>query len=356
VMAAVYFGWRYLEGRSRRDLAFLGTGIALAFYTHYVPGLAVAAATAVAFLRRRRFRDLACAGGLATILYLPWVWTMAEAAGKWARSGQVYTLTGNLATEILLKVGFATVSLAMGETLPWWGLAAGLAVAGMGAWLVAGGAAKEKEAAWWGAVMAGVGFLGVARWVSYAFVPARLLFLLPFLLLLFARGCELRPRLGKPIVVALLGLWGVGLWGYYGRDHYLNKGYAMPFRELTERIRSDSADGTLILCDSLNTDYPAVEYYLGSGRKVALIGDAGAEARVDVAIADPAVRTVWLVRNLHDISAGGGDSRISGRLGATWQTERIGYLPLSGFERRLAGWLTGREAPRYFYEAARFRR
>jgi hypothetical protein len=354
VMVAVYFGWQFLEGGTRRDLLLLAAATALTFYTHYVPGLALAAAATVALLRRRKFGDLAMAGAVAAILYLPWAWTMADAAGKWARSGQAYTLTGSAATEWLLKAGFAAVSLSLGESLPWWRLAIGLAVLAPAAWLATRGASRERDAAWWCAAMAAVGFFGVARWVSYAFVPARLLFLVPFLLLLFVRGCELRPRPGIRVAAALLVVWAAGLWGYFDRGDYLNKGYAMPFHEIGERIREGGPG--LVLCDSLNTDYPAIQHYLGPGHKVMLIGDAGAEARVEAALADPSIRMVWMVRNLHDISAGRSNGRISARLGGAWHTERVGYLPLSGFERLAAGWLTGDEAPRYFYEAARFRR
>jgi hypothetical protein len=357
VLIAVYWGARFLADPSRRNLLWFAAGLSLSFYTHYVPGLALAGAAAGALLWRRRAVDRVKLGALVLIAYLPWVWVMAESIGKWASSGSPYALTGGAVTELALKAAFATVSFGLGESLPAWALALGLLLLPAALWLLWTGVRRERDIAHWVAAMGAVGFLGVAGWVSYPFLPARLLFLLPFLLLLVATGCAERPRVGRPFAIAMLALWAVGLWGYFHKSDYLNKGYAIPFAEIAARIEADEpADESLVLCDTLNTDSAVLRYYLDPKRRMQWIGGADTPQVAAQAIADPAVRAVWLVRNQHDISPDGVNSQAEAELAHAFRAEPHPYLPLSGFEQRLARAVAGHDPPRYFYTVTRFRR
>src|SRR5206468_3303482 len=70
---------------------------------------------------------------------------------------------------------------------------------------------------------------GVVHWVSFAFVPARLLFLLPFWVLLITRRAW--------IAVVLAGLSVVSLVSYFRQENFLNKGYLLPFDRIADIIQ-----------------------------------------------------------------------------------------------------------------------
>ena len=100
-----------------------------------------------------------------------------------------YTVTGNALLEHLLKLGFGATSLAIGESF----LAVSLALVPV-VWLLAAKGIRENLfPTVWIAIAAAAGYLGVSHWVSYPFVPARLLWLLPFLCLAAASGASPAP-------------------------------------------------------------------------------------------------------------------------------------------------------------------
>jgi hypothetical protein len=82
-------------------------------------------------------------------------------------------------------------------------------------------------------IVAAIGYAGAAHWVSFAFVPARLLFLLPFYLILLSRRVWICATLG--IIYAL------SLYGYYQGANFLNKGYLLPFDRIADIIEKRSA-------------------------------------------------------------------------------------------------------------------
>jgi hypothetical protein len=81
---------------------------------------------------------------------------------------------------------------------------------------------------------AAIAYIGAGRWVSLAFVPARLLFVLPFYLMLLARRSW--------IPLALACLWIGALCSYFHKEHFLNKGYLLPFDQIADIIQRDSGD------------------------------------------------------------------------------------------------------------------
>lgn len=171
----------------------LGGGAAVAMlallYTHYVPGIALMAGVmAVAWRSLGPMRVaafwLASAAG-----YAPWAISLMDAMNRWGQAGSFsssYASTGSVLREQVLKAAYGAISLTIGETF----LVVSLLVVPV-VLFVAATRAKgllHQPLAGILPIAAGVGYLGVARWVSYPFIPARMLWLLPFLMLALALG------------------------------------------------------------------------------------------------------------------------------------------------------------------------
>src|ERR1039457_1296614 len=101
------------------------------------------------------------------------------------------------------------MSFVMGEAMPDAVLVLGAVLLPLAAAVAWRGARRTPEVAWLASALGAIGFIGVARWVSYPFVPARMLFVLPFFLLLVAQGAAAGgdrgiPRWGNLAVAAML--------------------------------------------------------------------------------------------------------------------------------------------------------
>jgi hypothetical protein len=209
----------------------------------------------------------------------------------------------------------------------------------------------------------------VARWVSYPFVPARMLFVLPFFLLLVAQGAARGTahgetqeangwRWGSLVVGAMLLLSLSGIWCYFHTTGFRNKQYPMPMREIAGRILGDSpAPESAILVDSTNSDPVALAYALHGQRPCLWTGMAETPAALTRLLADPRIRTVWFLRNTHDASPAGLNGQFEARLRPGMVETVHSYQPYTPLERMLMDTLRGtHETPRYFHELLEFRR
>jgi len=280
--------------------AYIATMLLL--YTHYVPGVAVLAAYVLVTRTRQSFFF-----SIAAVLgYLPWVLTLADALRRWGSASGFsarYMISGNPISEQIVKSGFGTVSLTIGETF----FAASLILVPVMLLLILRGLRGVS----WGLIAIGVaaaaiGYLGVSRWVSYPFIPARLLWLLPPIAMASARGLEgLRWR------TTLLVLIGVSFASsdflYFSQERFLNKSYAAPHREVAAKVNAGAGPGDLIVADAYNTDPQAFGYYLnGKAPYIPLDEEGVAKARSRLA----AAKTVWIYSNTRDTSPGGATSAI----------------------------------------------
>jgi hypothetical protein len=344
-----------------RRAALLALAMLAAMYTHYVAGIAlVATANLALFYRRRWWTALAIDGAIA-IGYLPWIWRLTASLASWGSNGHNYTLTGSRVLEVPVKLAYWSMSFVMGEAVPDAVLVLGallLPLVAAAAWQ---GARRTPEVAWLAAALGAIGFIGVARWVSYPFVPARMLFVLPFFLLLVARGAAPSAggrRWGNLAVAAMLLLSLSGIWCYFHTTGFRNKQYPMPVREIASRIRRDSpAPESAILVDSTNSDPVALEYALDGQRPCLWTDRAGTPAALTRLLADPRVRTVWFLRNTHDVSPAGLNAQFEARL-RPGMTETVHpYQRYTPLERLVMGALRGTgEVPLYFSELLEFRR
>jgi hypothetical protein len=163
---------------------------------------------------------------------------------------------------------------------------------------------------WLTAALGAIGFIGVARWVSYPFVPARMLFVLPFFLLLVAQGATqgsgASRRWGNLAVAAMLLISLSGIWCYFHKTGFRNKQYPLPIQQIADRILRDSrAVDSRILVDSANSDPIALLYALNRQRPFLQTALPETPAELTRLLADPQVRTIWFLRNTHDVSPNG---------------------------------------------------
>jgi hypothetical protein len=241
----------------------------------------------------------------------------------------------------------------MGEAVPDAVLVLGSLLLPVVAWAVWRGARRTPDVAWIAGSLAAIGFVGVARWVSYPFVPARMLFVLPFVLMLVARGLE-EWRWGKPAIAAMLALALSGIGCYFQKTGFRNKQYPIPMVQIVEgMMRNSSAGDSVILVDSTNSDPIAVMYVVNGQREVLRTGDPATPAALQRKIADPRIRTFWFLRNTHDVSAEGLDARFEAQLRPGTTLTVHPYEPYTPLERAL---MRNSDPPRYFTELLEFRR
>ena len=145
-----------------------------------------------------------------------------------------------------------------------------------------------------------------------------------------------------------------GVWCYFHEAGFRNKQYPMPMQAIAAEIARDSrADDSAVLVDSTNSDPVAMSYALGSRRPVLPTGDPGTPAKLTRLLADSRVRTVWFLRNTHDVSPAGLNGLFLKQLRAGMEETVHPYEPFTPLERAL---MPGPAVPRYFHELVEFRR
>jgi hypothetical protein len=347
---------RFAETRERaldrRTAACLIASLTAALYTHYVPGLALLGAANLVLLGKRRLRDALLVDGLVGLAYLPWIWKMATSLGTWGSHAAPYAITGATWLEIPLKLAYWAISLVIGEAAPDAVLVLGCLLLPLIGYLVFSGVRSRPAMGRVAAAAAIIGFIGVARWVSYPFVPARMLFLLPFFLALLAEGVHTHRHAGAVAVAGMLALSCCGIWCYFHKTGFRNKQYPMPIAEIAAQIqRNSSAADSVILVDSTNSDPPAMQYALGS-RPVLISGTA----QVQNLLADSRVRTIWFLRNGHDVSPGKRNERIEAQLREELRVTVHPYQRFSPLETGLMRAIGIAKPPEYFHYLLEFRR
>lgn len=224
---ALYWGVALLrEPRRRGALLMYALSGALLFYTHYLPALAIVGAVQLFLLFRKRDGWIAATAAMAIMLalYVPWLLTISSTVERALRAGP-YVITPNSFLEQAIRVAYLAVSFTAGETAPVWVIAAAVVLT-----LLVIRFASAPPVILLAAIIA---YLGATRWVSFAFIPARLLFLLPFYLNFFTK------RTWTAVALACLSV--VSIWSYYQQQNFLNKGYLLPFDQIADTIQQRSA-------------------------------------------------------------------------------------------------------------------
>jgi hypothetical protein len=353
-LVAIRFACQWLRApASRTTMAgYIATTAAL-LYTHYLPGLAIAAGTAVAGLWRRQWRQLGPLSCIA-LIYLPWVATLARAVQLVARS-KPYWLLANAAAENALKLSYAFVSFNFGESIAVWAMIAGAILTPLilralwQAWRV------TPHPPMLFVLAAVVGYLVASSRVSFPFVAARLIFLLPFYLLFLVRGLNLRAA-GVTTYAGLFLISCAGLNSYYHKEDFLNKGYLVDFEEISRLVKEDSRGQiAFVLLDPYTS---SAGYYLHGPNFPYDIEIPDDHDRLNRALAhiDQLHPTLtWCVRNSRDLTDGGTYLQLEQRLSRDCTIERHFFVPYSRLDRKIMEWLDWTKRPTHVVEALEFR-
>lgn len=358
-VVVAWAAWRWSRELASWKLLLLWSGSLTALlYTHYVPGIAAWAGANVLLLRHARGRlGRLLAGNLIVLAaYLPWIVTLSSVLAAWrARSGWLL-LTDNRFLETGVKLAYWVFSFLYGEAISVWMLPVTALLAIPIAWLLWRGAQSAR--AWLppASLTALIGFVGVAGWVSYAFGPARLLFLLPLATLAIAAGVHHSPRAGTLVAGALLAANLAGIGSYFqGRD-LLNIGYLAPMDRIARDIaaRSSPSD-TLVLVDGPNLSGSVLEYYLPGFTTRQIFTPQDAQVAWQEAN-DPAIRQVWLMRNPRDVTPDHVLERLQNQLYAGFRGNRFDYVPFSATHKALMRVTNIQVSSDWMYSAWEFRK
>jgi hypothetical protein len=333
-------------------LAALGT-----LYTHYVPGIALLGAVNLLLAGRRLWGRLLVVDVVVACGYTPWIWRLTASLSLWGGHHATYLATGNTLLELPLKLAYWGISFTMGEAVPDAILLLGGATLAVALYLVWDGARQYPRTAALTTILSLGGLIGVARWVSYPFVPARMLFVLPFFLLLLVAGAGTHRRAGNFVLGAMLLLSISGMWCYFHKTGFRNKEYPMPLHQIADYIRQQSTDqNSVILVDSANSDPVGMEYALDSSRPILHTTDPDATRALNSRLADQRVRTVWFLRNTHEVVPDAPNTRFEADLRKSMRPTVFYYQPFSIFERAMMHSMGMPNPPWYAQELLEFRR
>ncbi|MBW7882231.1 MAG: glycosyltransferase family 39 protein [Caldilineaceae bacterium] len=261
LIAGIYL-WR---APTPRRAIFYTLALAALLYTDYLaPLFLVLAQDIVMFIYgRRRSQLIAFLGSqaLAALLFLPWLAVLAA---------QAQTLQGSLAADLgarwtgfVLRLAYLPVSFGMGETiLPW----EGTAIVGAIALLIAGVAGMMRLTRGWrsGDPPAGalvliillLSLLGAAWLTNFVFssvpfiaFPNHVFFLLPLVAIVVAAGLRAIRSFAPRVLLFIFILFPrlVGIDNYYQGLDYHNPIYAVPMREVAEKVLAESAPGDVVV-------------------------------------------------------------------------------------------------------------
>ena len=363
-VVALAWTWKLIQRpKSLRAAFWHGFGCALLLWVHYLPGLAVSAGAGLVLLygwfqqkEWERVRTLLFASLVTTVLYAPWLPALARAVFEVPRR-EVYSLVQGYVLETSVKLVYWFTSFTYGEAFPAWAILLGL-LAGPGViWLLWLG--WQNRFGWLPLTLtvACIGYAGASAWVTFSFVGARLLFLLPFYLLWLLRGRRNSPKLGSIVCLAILTVSAGSLTSYFQKEGFLNHGYLVPFREIANHIRDQSqARKAVVLIDGYNTDAAPLLVELRDDIACVEIHGERREALALEEIRSDEWTSMWFLRRSHDISPDRMISRLEEALASKYEGRRRFFVPLSPVDRWAFSFLDLEDTSGYHYQLTEFRR
>ena len=353
--------WRWNEEfASWSRLLICAASLTALLYTHYVPGFAAWAGVNVLLLAhvrkgaRWRLGRWLIGNAIVVGAYLPWL-MLTSMLTVWRAKPGLLLVTGNTPMESGVKLGYWVFSFFYGEAIPVWMLPVTALLAIPAVWLLWMGAQAARGWVLPAAATALLGFVGVAGWVSYAFGPARLLFLLPVALLAIAAGANYAPRAGNVIAGALLAANLVGIGSYFQARDLLNIGYLAPLDRMALDIAGSSTPAdTVVLVDGPNLSGVVLDYYLPGFSVRYLFTEQDAEAARREVNA-PVNRHVWFLRNPHDITPGHVLERLETELRNSWHGQLHPYMSFSPTHKMLMRLAKVQVSSDWMYAAWEFR-
>ena len=344
--------WMARPQSPRWMLAYAGSAVAL-LLTHYLSGLSILAAVWLVFLLKPelppkiRAMLLVAPALVIALLYLLGQTSLFGAIGAW-EAASTYQV-GNLFIDQIVRLAYWFVSFSFGETISAVGIVLGVALTpGIVSALYRG--ARERPS-WIGLVAAAslIGYIGVSRWTGFPFTPARVLFALPFFLILLVKGIDLSPR-GSLVFAGLLVVYICGDYSYFAKVGYLNKAYCVPYQEMAAVIVRDSpAQGSVLLVDGYSSVPDPLMSHLEQRVRVIVLNDEQSSER-DLETVRHKPGTIWIWRHTHDTSPDQFVTKLEAELGRDRTVRQYDYLPYSMPERWVLRLLRGPGQPAYFYQ------
>ena len=270
-----------------------------------------------------------------------------------------YVLVQNASLETAVKLAYLFTSFSFGEAFPLAGIVVGVLVTPGIMWLLWHGARDSPR---WPPhslrhtlTVALIAYLGAAAWVSFPFIGARLLFLLPLYLLWLLAGRAKWQRAGVMICGGMILVSLGSLSSYYSKSNFLNQGYLVPFDEIAALIESKSSPSeTVLLVDDYNTDPAPLLAEVREKFAAVRIRNAGSQAQARALIESGGWRKIWFLRNSHDISPHLAISELEAFAAQHYEPERrLLYVPFSSMDHWAAAWL-GRSAATHHYQMIEF--
>jgi len=349
-IAALFLLWHWAKNPRAvfaRGLPAWAT-LVLLLYTHYLPGLAILAGFVLTAARRLGLIRMAAFLTATLAAYAPWIPTLAGSFDSW-RHAAGYDLTPSPLLEQALKLSFAITSLSIGESFAPVVLLLVPAIIWI-AWRGWRVRTPRPSPLPMVAAAAIAGYIGAVRWVAWPFVAARLLWLLPFLILAITIGLlRFRTPARSALAAAILLAFASSTFFYFRRENFVNLGYVAPVREIANRVRSEASPRDVVLADASNADSEAIRYYLGNGLKLVPL-HAGSAVPVKEATSAADAGTIWIVRNTRDVSPGGFLTALATEACRGRASSETFYEPYPAWERAAMKIVAGIPAPQYFYQ------
>ncbi len=369
-VVALAWAWKLIQQpKSLRAAFWHGLGCAMLLWVPYLPGLAVTGGAGLVLAcgwfqhkdcfqekGRKRLQALLFALLVTTVLYAPWLPTLAHAVRQVPRR-EVYSVAQGFVLETFVNLAYWFTSFTFGEAFPAWAMMLGLLVGPAVIWLL--GLGWQNRWGWFPLLLtaACVAYAGASAWVTFSFVGARLLFLLPFYLLWILRGRENSPKLGSIVCLAMLIVSAGSLTSYFQKEGFLNHGYLVPFREIADHIREHSqARKSVVLIDGYNTDAGPLVELLHEDFFLVEIRGKRREARAREEIRSDNWTRIWFLRRSHDISPGRMISRLEEELVSKYERRQRFFVPFSDLDRWALRIFDREDSSGHHYQLSEFRR
>ena len=351
---AIYTAPRWAEQPRnwKRLFAYIGSSAAL-LYTHYLSGLALAAGACLTFVLKKQFKLAAAQVALLVILYAPWALTLGGSAlRRWNGIPPSYE-GGNIISDQIVRLAYLFMSFSFGETLSTVSLLLSVALAPIVIYAL--GRAAGARPVWLPIVLiaSGVAWIGVSRFEQFVFMPAHLLFALPFFLILIL------PQMSAFAFAALLVLYATADYAYFTRTGFLVKPYAAPYKEVADIIRADSWEqNAIVAIDPFGSSgfQSLVNHLPGTVNVIFLNDENSAKGFLKTALNRSSMPSViWLWRRTSDTSPGRFVSKLDQDLSAGLDVRRREFVAYSLPERWARRLLRGPSQPEYYYSLSEFR-
>jgi uncharacterized membrane protein len=351
---AIYTGLRWAEQyRNRKWLvAYVSSNTAL-LYTHYLSGLAVAGGVFVTLLLQKRFKAASAQVALLAILYSLWIPTLVSVLRRLNWTGIPHPYEGgSVISDQIVRLAYLFTSFSFGETLSTLSFFLGVALTPVVIYAL--WRSRENSLPWLPIVLpaTAIGWIAVSRLEQFVFMPAHLLFILPFFLILVVRQLSLLP------FATLLVLYAAADYAYFTKSGFLVKPYAAPFKEMADVILADSRGrNAVVAVDPYGAfTQPLLNRLDDSVQLIILNDEASAREVLEAARREPTgLSPILLWRRTSDVSQGSFVTKLEQHLSIGRVFQHRDFVAYSLPERWARRLLRGPGQPEYYYQLSEFR-